>query len=390
MKSAYPTALHDRFLILEEWDQCKDHQEVKVLNLDADLVEVKSGIFHPPFWIRCALFVATCIGAGLASGFFALIFFSSFFSGTWGGFVQTSLMGLASFFICRFFIETKNHFRSGIDDALAIIAICYFAAASFLLRDALNLPSFQWYTFLIAGSVLGIFSRYFLDRFMALVSIGLLITGFYLFLALLGATGLLGLPFLVFVLGVVLTTAVVRSRRVQNLYLEEWLDFLLVCGLVLTVFSIQYFPVNLLFLEFFPGNQNMPYSIIFKILSFLIPLLVLAIGIQKKERAALWVGFLGIAFAFHMTLFGLFHLPIWATLLATSGLFLLPGIWLFFKMKKDEWVGFDMNPNAKKHFLQDALSHAIQTATVVNRPQPESGPEFGDGKFGGGGASESF
>ena len=88
------------------------------------------GFYSPNIFIRIGLFILTFVIACFSLGLFSLIFLDSI-EQTMGG--LTIFFGLLAYGALEFFIHTKHHYRSGVDDALLwITGICIVAGINLL------------------------------------------------------------------------------------------------------------------------------------------------------------------------------------------------------------------------------------------------------------------
>lgn len=392
MKRAYPDYLLDASLILEELP----HLECQPFLEKADLVQKKKDLqarlYQPPFWIRVALYVATWLGGAFCMGWVGLLFFGvmyDLFFNELATLVCCLIAATASFVVCRHFIRTKNHYGSGVDDALAHACLFCLGGAAFMLREILHLPPLQWYSLILASGAAAWFSAYFLDRFMALISLGLLLYGLYE-LVLITPPGMLILPFVYFATGLMLWLVNRKWRQIENLYYDTLLDFVEVCSLVLMTLSIQYVVVREAFHELMHAQGPLPFAAVFQVFSVGVPAIILYLGWKNKNRAMLWVGYLGIAFAIFTLSVAQFHLAPEAVLVFLGGASAVLGYWLYKQLKANRFQGLNLDDKATAHFLQDAISQVIQTSVATDRPEAKDHPRFGEGKFGGGGASSDF
>lgn len=390
MKSAYPKDLLDRYHIMDHWNKWKDHPSLQSAEFQTSIQETKNLLFMPPWWIRLGLFFACWLGGSMALGILVGIFFDTLFSYQLGAIIQSIVLGAICLMVNLHFIKTRHHFRSGLDDALIMMTLCFGLYCFYMVRESLRLPSFQWYTLLAAAALTFYYARFFIDRFVALVALLLFLSGIYYMMALLGLKALFFLPFINGAIGFSITLFALKCRKKGNIYLEEWLDWWLLLGMILMVISLQFAPYQMMFSMLMPTVGEAPFSIIFQVAGVLIPGLLLFWGIRNKERAAFWVGFLGAGYGLFTIMWQVWLWPVYACLSILGLLMVVAGYFLFRKLKSNEIKGYNLDPNANRHFLQDMLTHQIQVAMVIAKPELPDQPEMGEGKFGGAGASDSY
>ena len=389
---AYPDELLNTSLILEEVEPLLASQHPPDPILDQAVKLLKTRIYQPPFWIRVGLFIATWLGGLFCMSWFGLIFFGfldHIFSSEFSGLLMAVIAAAAAFVVARHFIETKNHFCSGIDDALSLASLLCLGIAAFLLREILNLPPLSWYSLLLASGVAACFSAYYLDRFIAFIALVLLLFGFYK-LVLITPLGMLILPIIYFLTGMILWFVNRGWQKKGDLFYEPLVDFVEVCCLCLLVLSPQFVLVEFAFHFLMNAVGPLPFGHIFKAFSLLIPVFMLVMGWKQKNRAMLWVGLLGFAFGFYSLATEVWYWSAESCLLLIGGVLSSLGYGLHRLLKNNQLPGFDLDAGAKAHFLQDVVSHVIQTTAATDRPEPKGEPKFGGGDFGGAGATGDF
>lgn len=392
MKRAYPDKLLDASLILEEIGSLKAAGFSSMPAFTEKVNALKNTLYQPPLWIRVALFIATWLGGGFCLSWLGLLHFTLFeelLNTEVAVLVSCVMGGGISFLMCRHVIEGKNHYCSGVDDALAVSTLFFIGGAFFMIREILQLPPFQWYSLILAAGVAAWFSAYFLDRFMAIIAVALLLYGLYS-LVLVTPLGMLILPFVYFLAGVAIWLFQHRIKRKKIPYYETLLDFVEVCSLALMVLSVQFVVVEAAFFHLMNAVGRLPYSLMFKLLSLVVPGGILIFGWRQKNRAMLWVGYLGLMFGLFSLGTTQLHWSMEGALVCIGGLSASIGFFLYKQLKTSRLPGFDLDESASAHFLQDALSTVIQTSVTTDRPDPKTQPKFGGGDFGGAGASSDF
>jgi len=385
---AYPDDLLKTSLIVEEAEAYKvGHPEISTAyNL------VKAKIYQPPFWIRIGLFIAAWLGGAFVMGWVWLAvyaFFENFIPDEFNFLLISVLLAAMAFLAGRHFIEVKHHYCSGVDDAAAIACLFSIAATAFQLREIMHLPPLSCYSLIAGAGITICFSAYYLDRFMAILAMGLLLFGLYK-LVLITPLGMLIIPVVYFGVGLILWFVNRRWQQKQNLFYEPLLNFVEVCSLVLIAVSLQFSLVSFSFQALMNVQGLLPFGWIFQILSFVIPCVMTIIGWQIKNRAMLWVGFLASVFAIYAQGSIVWMWPHELCLLLIGFLFLSIGYTLYILFKDSKLAGFDMESRAKSHFLQDVVSQVVQATVTTERPEAKETPKFGGGDFGGAGASSGY
>lgn len=281
-------------------------------------------------------------------------------------------------------------FRHGLDDAFLLSAQISFLIGIGILTEAF-LPV------LISMFVLGVF---FAIRFINTIS------------ALLAFIGLVGiffniivehdvmpkfyLSFVGLILAILVYFFVVHLIKNQNFYpYYKTFDTIRVASLLLGYLSMNYLVVRELSASLMnltiTNNSDVPFAIVFYVLTFIIPLLYFFLGIKWKDKLVLYSGLLTLAFGFYSIRHYYYFFPI-EYVMVISGILLFGLAYLIIQQLKNKTEGITFQPDrdSDNSFLLN--TQAVLSLANATTPAPtQSNPmEFGSGGFSGGGAGEQF
>ncbi|MEQ1797462.1 MAG: hypothetical protein ABL872_05890 [Lacibacter sp.] len=341
--------------------------------------------YTPNIFIRIGLFILTGI---ILSFSFSLI--SMPFMGT----IENAWKGLMLFFALltyaglEFMIRSNWHYKSGVDDALLWnFAGMLFASISLILDAGA-----------LTNSVLAfLISLYccirFADRIMSVVAfLSLLAFLFFLFTNHLGISKAI-IPF------VLMAASASVYFLIKNLEKKESLKNYEHCFTIISIVSLlsfyaagNYYVVREVNNAMFhlTSDGSLPFGWLFWILTFLIPILYIARGIQKKDAIFLRVGLLLIA-AMVFTVRNYYHLiphEVFMTIAGSVLLILSYGLISYLKQPKFGFTYAELNKENKMEKLQ--IESLIIAETFGQQTKPAETTKFGGGSFGGGGAGGEF
>lgn len=289
------------------------------------------------------------------------------------------------------FLSRQNYYGYGLDDAFAI-GLCTMAAMAF----GINTESAT-----VAFFVLGLVGVFCSIRYVHTVSmlLGLAgITGFFCCLVFdLEIIAALYLPFIGLGLAVVMY-AIYRhfQNRLETYFYQYSLQVLQVFSLILGYASVNYLVVRELSVEMLhlvvDANHDIPFAIVFYLLTFALPIGYLFFGLKYKMRPLLILGLLTMACS-------ILTIRYYYSILPAETALILAGILLFAlayicirKLKgKESGITFERDRHSDKNSLMYAQVILANSQISVKPPVSDSGPmPFGGGGFSGGGSSESY
>lgn len=348
-----------------------------------------SPFYHPNVVIRILLFIATVVALSGATGLLALIFLDAFehllaFSALF--------LGSAAIFLLEVvFIKTYHHYKSGVNEALL-----YFGLLMLILGFSIAFEFNDHAVALICMLILGAAAYRYLDLIStagALVSFALFV--FNLFNGFEGALRF-AVP-LVFMVSFVPLYFLFRHLR-RRPGTEPWTDCLLISeilALAMICLSGNYFIVRegaqeLMNLYLEPG-EDIPFAIVFLILTSLIPTLLIIAGIRFRDMVLIRVGLIGAGFAVftYKYYYSLGHPEI--TLTVAGAALMLLSIALF------RWLRTPRNGFVRELLISDKWTEAQAEAFTIsqtlggNKPgAADDSMKYGGGSFGGGGSGGSY
>ena len=387
MNSAYnETSLYNLAVIKESKKWCKhgfiDNQQLEKIQ------EVYAvSLYHPNFIIRVLLFIATLFALSGVSGFFGLIV-ADMDDDVIA--IVCSVYGIVSFFLLEKLFINKNHFKSGVTEAILYHA-CGFTIGGLIVINDFN-------THVILWSCVVVFSfaafRY-LDLLCTVAATfslgGILFFEFYN----IGGISQQIIPF-VFIAGFTPLYFLIRKLK-KRTDLKLWRNNLLIAEAICLLFIyaagnymvVRELSVSMMNLEIAEGG-DIPFAFIFYALTILIPIAYLYVGIKNRNIVLLRVSLIVFAYSVFTFkyYFSLGHPEISLTL---AGLFLLGITIALMRYLKTMRNGFTReNILSEKWGSMNVEAFIISQTMGGNQPTVEHQDMPGGGASGGGGASSSF
>lgn len=386
MKSAYNEVWLYNLEVIKESKRWLDAKLISENQLTQITESYTSSCYHPNFIIRILIFIATLIGLSGVTGLLSLAFLDAGESAISFGCI---IYGIISFYAAdAALISRSKHFKSGITEAL-IYHACIFTIGGFAgLFDFAILPT------LLMGIVVLSFSAYrYLDLISTIASAltfaSLIFYEFY-------ELGGLFQQIIPFIFIIIFTPIYFASKRLRkknsyrvwnnNLIIIETTSLLLIylAGNYLVVRELS---VNLLNSPLSDG-QDIPFAILFYILTAVTPMAYLYFGIKNKDFVLIRVSLVVLAFSVFTLKYysGFENLEITLTVL---GLILVSVSLALLNYLKGIKHGY-----TRENLLSEKWSSVNAEAFVISQTMGGNlvNADFkGDGgDFGGGGASGSF
>ncbi|MDO7848367.1 hypothetical protein Q5H92_18515 [Hymenobacter sp. M29] len=354
--------------------------------------------YYQPAWpLRVGLFVFTCIGLALASGFSLMI------TGVNSPFGAGILFCAACFVLLEFLIKEQRFYHAGVDNALlysglaSAAGLIYYAFSEYLwpLRGGYHLDLGASYLVLLL--VLALLAAAALRYADALVTAAACLAALLL-VALFGLNSQFGQMLLPFIMmaaaGGLLLLYRRLAQRLAGTYLADYyancLLTLKVLGLVVLYLAGNYLVVregNAELHHQFTSSQ-IPFAPVFYALTAGIPLVYIVLGLRRADRTLLLLGLLALAFS----LFTLRHyrslLPPEVAAVAAGVLLTALASALLRALRPARFGLTSLPDDEPRHFNLENLIQA-QTAHAPDAPST-GGFEFGGGHSGGGGATGQF
>ncbi len=343
--------------------------------------------YTPHFFIRIGLFILTALVAFFSLAFISFIFMENieYLTGS-----LLLLCGLVCYATLEFFIQSKNHYRSGIDDALLWLAVAGIAAGIYWLGNKTS-----------TGNALLIFllalygTLRFTDSLMSAVAVLALLAIVFFGYSPLGSFAKATTPFVLMLLSGLLYVAgkFILKQKQYRLYHDAGTTICIVALLCL-YFAGNYYVVRELSIAFFhltlKDTEAIPFGWLFWIFTIVIPFVYIFSGLRKKDPVLLRVGLILIAV---LTL----TVRYYYTILPIENLLLLAGVCLTAiaytvtrYLAKPKYGFTAAAPKDTDALDTEQLEALVIAAAFSNTPKPEQGGSFGGGDFGGAGASGEF
>lgn len=346
-------------------------------------------LYHPNAWVRIGLFLLTVVCTAGCLGLFMLI--------GMGNNIGTQLLvsGIIVYGALEYLIRTNGLFRSGADEALLWMAGgLLLTGINFIASDHRPYteisPTIQSLIVLLLA-LLG--ALRYINRLMALVAYGALISLIFNIAVRQGAMAKALLPFIIMLVAIASYRLFVRLLAVQRLrYYKDSLTILRMAALLVFYLAGNYYIVRELNAKLSEGSGSVSLGWIWWTLTWVTPVCYIVRGIQKKDVIWLWAG-LALVAAAVFTLRYYYHvLPAeWAMIV--GGSLLIAGSYWLIRWLRAERHGLTSAIPEEPHMLEnlpvEGLILAESFKSAGNQPEG-SGFRFGGGSGGGGGAGGDF
>jgi hypothetical protein len=346
-----------------------------------------SAVYHPNMLIRIALWAATALGLLGATGLMLLTLSSS---------NETSIAiaclfgGAGAVVALELFINGKNHYKSGVTEALLYYAESLIIGGLIVLVDADEVVS-PYITFIIF-SVAAI-------RYLDLIStVGAVASLAYIVFNTLYTVGGFAQQIIPFVMMILFAIIYFQTRKLKRKDASQpWYNVLLVIeslSLLIVYCAGNYFVVRELSTEmmglYLEDGQDIPFAILFYCTTVIIPVAYLYFGISRKDIVLIRVSLVVIAFAVFTFkyYFSLGHPEITLTI---AGVILVAVSLSLLNYLKVIRHGFTRENHLPEKWADMNLEAVIISQTLGgNQIKVGDGPVQGGGDFGGGGSSDKF
>ncbi len=340
------------------------------------------GFYTPNIFIRVGLALLTCIILLCIFGLFILLSSSS--SGDFVG-------GLAIFFslviygCLEFVIQSKNHFRSGVDDALLWTALALFFGGISFLTDAGDIANCMLVFLLSMYATLR-----FIDKLMTAVALIALLGIFFFIFLKSGELFKAILPFVLMTVSLVIYILLKKLKQREGLALyKNNLQLVEILALLCLYCAGNYFIVSELSNELFHEDKPIALGWLFWIFTTVIPIIYLVSGIRKKDVVLIRSGLLLIAAMVFTIKYYYSFASVEITMLIAGVLLLLISYTINRFLKKPAY-GFTRDAAITVNTMGDLQIESLILAQTLTGDKVDTAPGFGGGSFGGGGSSGDF
>ncbi|MES2894314.1 MAG: hypothetical protein V4725_20010 [Bacteroidota bacterium] len=342
------------------------------------------GFYTPNTFIRIGLFLLTLVICLFSYGFISLFVMASLEKGLAA---IAIFFGLVSYGALEYLIRTKQHFKSGGDDALLWLAASFISGGLYILTDPTPLQNCLLILVIAVGATLR-----FTDRVMTAVAVLSFFGAIFYLFGSYGAFFRAILPFVCMVVALLLYFGTKRLRHVEatNLYSAN-LDVVAVLSLVICYVAGNYFVVRELSIGLFQLNlvegAPLPFGWIFWTVTCMLPLIYLGVGIKQKDRLLIRTGLLLVAVSLVTLKYYLFIASV-EVLITLLGLLLLTTAYGLIKFLSTPRFGFVYKETEEEEGAQ--LESLVIAETFSPVVAPADPARFGGGNFGGAGSSGEF
>ena len=386
MKFAYNPDWLKNLLIVKEAKQWMVSGLISKEQYKIIAEQYPSGFYHPNMIIRILLLLATGVVLGAITGLLILMVMDTDESVMS---VLSIIYGIISMLVLdRFFIASKNHYKSGINEAILYHSVLFVMLGLIEFFKESPTP----YA-IVLGCVLTFTAYRYLDLIStigALCSFGWLVF-YWLYQA--GGTVQQIIPMVFIVLFTPLYFGFKElKKKPAN---EAWENCLIMAQSVCLLFIYaagNYFVVRELSVEMLEldlqEGQDIPLAFVFYGLTVLIPSLYLYFGLKNKDLVLIRVSLVVLAFSV-LTFKYYFSLGHHEITLTVSGLILL-GI----SVTLLRWLKVPQHGYTRENILNEKWANSNAQAFIVSQTlsaakAPEA-HQFGGGESGGGGTASKF
>lgn len=349
-----------------------------------------AGFYTPNVFVRVGLFILTVVILVFGMGLISLLFLSSGSEKIFGG--MFVFFGLC-FYGGLELMVSKNHYRSGVDDALLwTSAACIIGGI-----NALGPVAAEVNAVIVFFTASFLFLR-FTNAVMAAIAALSLLALLFLVLTRWGPAASAITPFVLMPAAALLYFLSKKLLRApQWKQYTDGLMLVAITALVCIYVAGNYFVVREASIEMFnlslAEGQDIPLGWLFWLFTLAIPLLYILRGIQQKDAVLLRVGLLLVA-AIVFTVRYYYHVLPAETAMVLGGILFIAIAYALIKYLHTPKHGFTYKEQkADKNFMDRLQVESLVIAQTFSGPvQPgsDTGTRFGGGSGGGGGATGDF
>lgn len=343
-------------------------------------VAYPESFYRPGIFVKIGLFLFTIFGGSFFAGFLSLFFIESAGNKTFA--ILCLISAMCYYFFLEYFIKDRKLFHSGIDNALLYMGNLAGIAFFVVLFEGLEI--WQYCLFVLLINVVSSF------RYADLFTVFIAITSVFVLFASILIKIPIGkslLPFAVMILSAVIY---LLNKKEQSHYYHECQKLIKIFVLFTFYLGGNYFIVrqgNAILADFpTPNAPQVPFAILFYILTAAIPLFYCFTGLKNKDRFFLLVGLLTVAFSC-FTFRYYFDMPAIEAVLCIAGSLLIILSLLTINYLKIPRFGISDDVSEKRNL---ANLEALLIANQFGQAPEGDSLKFGGGDFGGGGAGNDY
>jgi hypothetical protein len=387
---AYNHTSLDNLSINDQAATALDHHLISTEEAAAIAKAYPVNFYMPNSFIRLGLFLLTALTILMVFGMFCLSILTS--SETKFG-ILNLVFSLFVYAALEFLIREKNHYGSGIDDAMIWLSMGFMVAAVNLMCEPV--PPFAQCVLLF------VLALYYLLRF------GYVLMGGIAFIAFLGIVfygviplgnvAKIAMPFLLMALSFMVYWCMRKYKHDNRLrHYKTCCTFIEILALAMLYVAGNYFVVrevsNSLFELNLKDGESIPGGWIFWIFTVLLPLVYIFKGIQKKDVLLLRTGLLFVA-AIAGTVRYYHHFAPAEVAMSIGGVVMILVAYFVTKYLTPAKHGFThVEPNDPRIAGLLQVESLIVTQTFHQTPatQPDKHFDFGGGSGGGAGSTGDY
>jgi hypothetical protein len=346
-------------------------------------------LYSPNVFIRIGLFVLTVVIVFMSFGLMFL-FTGDALNNETALFVMTFIFSALIYAALEWMIQSKRHYRSGVDDALLWLALVYIVSDISMYSNLTSL----WTSVLIFILSLAATIR-FANSVISAVMFGSFISIIFFGITPMGTIAKAILPFVVMVIAFGIYVLVLNVKHKTSLRHYKFCFIMLeVLSLITTYVSVNYLVVRELSVMMFdlrlPQNASITGGWFFWICTFLFPVLYIARGLQKKDRVILRTGLVLIAATVFTYKYYYTVAPV-EQVMTAGGILLIIVAYVVIRYLQTARKGITDRP-AEYETLEGKLQveSLVIAESFSESPAPDEGFRFGGGSTGGGGATGQF
>lgn len=381
------TWLHN-LLVHEAAEEALDNNcisEAEYKNVQAAL---PANFYRPNLFLRIGMFLLTSVCASFLFQLFSMMLFNTVENRYY---VFLIAQGLLCYAALEFFIMKKNHYQSGVDDALTW-------ASLIMLITGLNMAfkTGAQGASLVAFVLTLYYTLRFTDRLITLACCFSLVLLVFFYCNHSTAFIKSILPFIIMFISAIFYFAIKKFENNDRFRLYTG------CLMIAEIFFLSFFYIagnyfvvrelsNQIFDLHLKAGESIPFGFLFKFLTLAVPAFYLLTGIKRKDVIMLRTGMFAVAAS--VLTFKYYNEYISAEALMTiAGILLIAAAWFFIKFLKEPKKGFGSLQDSKRKnpLIAQAESLVIAETFKGTGTSPQQNTEFGGGSFGGGGAGEKF
>ncbi|MEO6231416.1 MAG: hypothetical protein ABJB11_07685 [Ferruginibacter sp.] len=340
------------------------------------------GFYTPNVFIRIGLALLTFIILLCIFGLLILIL-SGFSDDMIGGIAI--FLSLITFGCLEFAVHGKNHFRSGVDDALLWTASgLLFGGISFLSNagDVVNCVLI----FLLSLYA----SLRFIDNLATAVACISLLGIFYFIFLKSGELLKAILPFILMIVSLVMYFLSTWLKKRKGLFLyKNNLQVVEIVSLLSLYCAGNYFLVSELSNVISHESKPIALGWLFWFFTSIIPIIYLISGIRKKNVVLIRSGLILIA-AMVFTIKYYYQFASIEMTMLIAGILLLLISYSLNRLLKKPVHGFTSDAEITSNTMGDLQIESLILAQTLSGDKVDTAPRFGGGSFGGGGSSGEF